>query len=73
MPSWLISLLSLVGPKLLIWALALVEQKYPGLTPIVQQIINFIDASPNPPAAIAQVQAHLEKLTSPTPAAPVKS
>jgi len=61
MPSWLIPILNALGPVALKWALKWLESKYPGLGPVIKEILNFINAEPDKQQAVNQVR---ESLTS---------
>lgn len=61
MPTWLIPILNALGPVALKWALKWLEAKYPGLSPVIKEILNFIDGQPNKEVAVNQVK---ESLTS---------
>lgn len=59
MPTWLIPILNALGPVALKWALKWLEAKYPGLAPIIKEILNFINAEPDKQAAVDQVKLSL--------------
>lgn len=56
MPGWLIPILNALGPVVLKWALQYLNQKYPGLSPIIKNILEFIDGQPNKQEAVNEVQ-----------------
>ena len=59
MPAWLIPILNALGPIALKWALKWLESKYPGLGPVIKEILNFIKAEPDKEIAINQVRDSL--------------
>lgn len=61
MPTWLIPILNALGPVALKWALKWLEAKYPGLGPVIKEILNFINTEPDKQQAVNQVR---ESLTS---------
>lgn len=61
MPSWLIPILNALGPIALKWALNWLNSKYPGLGPVIKEILKFIETEPNKQVAVNQVK---ESLTS---------
>lgn len=61
MPSWLLPILNALGPVALKWALKWLESKYPGLSPVIKEILKFIASEPDKEIAVNQVK---ESLTS---------
>jgi len=61
MPGWLIPILNALGPIALRWALKWLESKYPGLGPVIKEILKYISEEPNKERAVNQVR---ESLTS---------
>lgn len=59
MPAWLIPILNTLGPVALKWALKWLESKYPGLGPVIKEILTFISTEPNKQIAINQVRDSL--------------
>lgn len=59
MPTWLIPILNALGPVALKWALKWLESKYPGLAPVIKDILRFIDGEPNKEVAVSQVKDSL--------------
>lgn len=59
MPSWLLPILNALGPLILRWALKFLEEKYPGLGPVLKEIISFIEKQPNKDAAVSRVKETL--------------
>ena len=55
---WWQTLLSMVGLPALKWALALLEQKYPGLAPLINQIIGLLGKG----HSAQKIQEHLNSL-----------
>ena len=60
MPAWVLSILESLGPTVLKWALAVLEDKYPGLQTVIQDIINIIEG--NPADGLSKVQAAVDGL-----------
>ncbi len=63
MPWWA-TLLEMIGLPALKFALVLLEQKYPGLTPIIQKILEFISGAENPKAATQAMSEHVDMVCS---------
>lgn len=61
MPGWLIPILNALGPIFLKWALKFLESKYPGLGPVIKEILKFIEGEPDKQEAVTMVK---ESLTS---------
>lgn len=59
MPGWLIPILNALGPIALKWALKWLEAKYPGLSPVIKDILKFIDGEQNKEVAVNQVKESL--------------
>jgi len=59
MPSWLIPILNALGPIALKWALKWLEAKYPGLGPVIKEILKFISEEPNKEEAVTRVKESL--------------
>lgn len=59
MPSWLIPILNALGPIALKWALKWLETKYPGLSPIIKDILKFIESEPDKREAVTRVNDSL--------------
>lgn len=59
MPSWLIPILNALGPLILRWALNFLNSKYPGLGPIIKEIIQFIEREPDKNVAVDRVKETL--------------
>lgn len=52
MPSWLLPVINALGPTLLKMALKLLNSKYPGLSPIINEVLKWIDGEPNKEVAV---------------------
>lgn len=59
MPGWLIPILNALGPIALKWALKWLEGKYPGLGPIIKEILQFIDGETDKKEAVTRVKDSL--------------
>lgn len=55
MPGWLIPILNALGPIALKWALKWLETKYPGFSPIIKDILNYIESEPDKKEAVHKV------------------
>lgn len=60
MPEWLIavltSVLNYVGPLILSVALKFIESKNPGLSPVIKDILDYVDGHPEPQIAIKNIK-----------------
>lgn len=56
MPGWLLPILNALGPIALKWALKWLESKYPGLAPIIKNILDFVDGQPDKEIAVKEVK-----------------
>lgn len=71
MPSWLLPLLNALGPVVVKWALSFLEKKYPGVAPLLKEILKYIAAEPDKEVAVRQVKdslyttAHLPEIKKP--------
>lgn len=61
MPSWLSSLLLMMGKPALIAFLLLLESKFPGAQGLINAIIVYLEQSSNPQAAAKDMQKHFEE------------
>lgn len=59
MPSWLLPLLQAFAPAVVKFSLKLLEGKYPGIKEILEEIIKYIESSPNKAMAVQDVQKTL--------------
>lgn len=57
MPWW-VSLLELIGVPALKWALQIIEAKYPGTKPLIDEILKLINGG----VSAQEIQDHLQKL-----------
>ena len=56
MPGWLLPILNALGPIVLKWALKFLESKYPGLSPVIKDILKFIESEPDKRVAVDEVK-----------------
>ena len=59
MPSWLLPLLNAFGPIIVKWALSFLEKKYPGVSPLLKQILKYISEEPDKEVAVNQIKDSL--------------
>jgi hypothetical protein len=52
MPKLLSPVISLFGPILFKLVLKYLDKKYPGLSPIIQEVLKYIESQPSPAAGV---------------------
>jgi hypothetical protein len=52
MPSFLSPIISLLGPVLFKLVLKYLDKKYPGLSPIIKEVLKYIESQPSPAAGV---------------------
>ena len=52
MPSFLQPIISLMGPILFKLVLKYLDKKYPGLSPILKEVLKYIESQPSPAAGV---------------------
>lgn len=67
MPSWLLSLLQIFAPLVIKWALALLEQKYPGIAAELKKILDYLNQHPNPIVAVRNIKDCTDGVCGVTP------
>jgi hypothetical protein len=66
MPAWLLSLLSLFAKPVVAWSLQFLETKYPGLKPVIDQILKWLEGQTafGNTQAVQTLAVHVDKLCS---------
>ncbi len=72
MPAWLLTLLSIFAKPVVAWALNYLEGLYPGLKPVIDQILKWLEGQSafGNQRAVEQLAVHVDKLCSGVACAP---